>query len=806
MSLDLREADSENALDDICASLGLPVYRRPEWVHTDFGGDYRLTVSLIAENIICIQPSGYARRQDVAKALAFTDDAISEAIPQGARYIHIEDHSHLRGVARDARKLYLGFMKRREHLRVLFCVQMARLLRMRIALAHRFNLVLCDVRFLDGLAEAVESASKYPLRQASLQEAPIAPSESPQPLTATAGVRRYRDTVSHADWSVDFSDFSARFEIRSGDIFHWTSAGSFKAKHIPPIFAINGQAMETLHRPASPYYYLLGVEEIRSFSLKARKAYVTGIRDWYDRYPFKMLIFYGANRMLRAGINLASPFVPFKVCTAEDLDGALALIDEDRSGSSRTLTVSAADTGAGEADTLGPIEGYVNEIIHYLGSIGLGTDGTDTTKEIDKNHPFSPVFDAIKLIKVGLEQQLHERIRAEEARAELSAQLQRVQRLDAIGNLAGGVAHDLNNILSGVISYPEMLLMDLPEDSPLRGPLSNIQKSGQKAAAIVQDLLTLAKRGLPVPEVVDLNRVVTEYLESPEHASVMSFHPKLRLGTVLSPDLLNVYGSPAHITKSTMNLVSNAAEAMPVSGDVAISTENRYIDTPVTGYDTVREGDYVVLSVTDEGAGMSSDDIERVFEPFYTKEVMGRSGTGLGMAVVWGTVKDHDGYIDVKSGRGKGTTFALYFPATQEEMAIPRPMPMASYVGEGERILVVDDVREQREIAARMLERLGYAVTSVSSGEAAIEYSRKEPADLLLRDMIVDPGIDGLDTYRSILAIRPGQKAIIASGFAETSRVKEAMSMGVGAYIKKPYTMETIGMAVRSELNRPVSG
>jgi two-component system cell cycle sensor histidine kinase/response regulator CckA len=279
-------------------------------------------------------------------------------------------------------------------------------------------------------------------------------------------------------------------------------------------------------------------------------------------------------------------------------------------------------------------------------------------------------------------------------------------------------------------------------------------------------------------------------------------HTDVTVETHLEGDLLNIMGSPTHLAQTIMNLVSNAAEAMPDGGKIVISTESRYIDKPIRGYDNVEEGEYVTVKISDQGVGISSEEIDRIFEPFYTKKVMGRSGTGLGMAVVWGAVKDHNGYIDIQSAPGKGTTFTLYFPLTREELSPDKgQISIGDYMGNGESILVVDDVVEQREIAKKMLSRLGYSVETVSSGEEAVEYMKNNIADLLVLDMIMDPGIDGLETYKKILKIHPRQKAIIASGYSETVRVKTAQKLGAGAYIKKPYLLERIGLAVRKELS-----
>ena len=403
---------------------------------------------------------------------------------------------------------------------------------------------------------------------------------------------------------------------------------------------------------------------------------------------------------------------------------------------------------------------------------------------------------------LGVIQNITEQKKAEKERKDLEAQLQQAQKMEAIGMLAGGVAHDLNNILGGLVSYPELLLLQLPEDSPLRKSILTIQKSGEKAAAVVEDLLTLARRGVAVTEVVNLNDVIAEYLKSPEYEKLQSYHSGVHLETHLEKDVLNILGSSTHLSKTVMNLVSNAAEAMPDGGKLTVSTENRHIDRPIRGYDDVKEGDYVLLTISDTGTGISPDDMEKIFEPFYTKKKMGRSGTGLGMAVVWGTVKDHNGYIDVQSTEGKGTTFTLYFPVTRESVEERSEIFLKDYMGKGEAILVVDDVEEQRRIVSGMLKELGYSIAMVSSGEEAVEYLRTHKVALLVLDMIMDPGMDGLDTYKKILELHPEQKALIASGFSETDRIKEVQGLGAGAYIKKPFLLEKIGIAVKKELEK----
>ena len=393
-----------------------------------------------------------------------------------------------------------------------------------------------------------------------------------------------------------------------------------------------------------------------------------------------------------------------------------------------------------------------------------------------------------------------DRVQAEEERLKLQDQLQRDQKMKAIGLMAGGVAHDLNNILSGIVSYPELLLMDLPENSPLRKPIKTIQESGMRASDVVADLLTVARGVAMVKEVSNLNSQIEGYLNSVEHQQLAAMHPFITFKTEIAPDLLNISCSPIHIKKALMNLVVNASEAIEGRGIVAISTTNQYLDEPLKGYGDIRIGEYAVLTVADDGSGITPGDLERIFEPFYTKKVMGRSGTGLGLAIVWNMVQDHKGYISVKSSR-KGTVFALYFPITRQALAaLKEAVPLVDYLGHREKILVVDDDERQREIAGEILTRLGYNAEAVSSGEEAIQYVKEHPLDLIVLDMIMPKGINGLETYKAIIKIRPGQKVIIASGYSRTKEVQIAQGLGAGKYIKKPYTLEKIGVAVKEEL------
>jgi two-component system cell cycle sensor histidine kinase/response regulator CckA len=430
----------------------------------------------------------------------------------------------------------------------------------------------------------------------------------------------------------------------------------------------------------------------------------------------------------------------------------------------------------------------------------IAKDGTRKFGEVSG----SPLYRDGKIIGlISVARDITERMRLEEERIILEERLKRAEKMEVLGTLAGGVAHDLNNVLGVVVGYSELLALELPQDDPVKDYADTILKSSTKGAAIIQDLLTLTRRGVVVSDVVNLNSIVTNFLKTPLFDNLKDYHPQVTFGTDLDRDLLNIKGSPVHLEKTVMNLISNAAEAITGRGEVTIRTENRYLEKKIHGYDWVEKGEYAVLTISDNGGGIPASDIEKIFEPFFTKKVMGRSGTGLGLAVVWWTVKDHHGYIDVQSEPGKGSTFSLYFPISSENPAEdPREITAEEYLGHGESILVVDDIADQRNMAANMLTSLGYNVEKVSSGEEAIEHIRKNKVDLLILDMIMEPGMDGLQTYREIIKINPDQRAVIVSGFSQTDSVNKAMQLGAGAYLKKPYIRKQMGMTVLNVLDR----
>ena len=391
----------------------------------------------------------------------------------------------------------------------------------------------------------------------------------------------------------------------------------------------------------------------------------------------------------------------------------------------------------------------------------------------------------------------------EKEQAQLKKKLIQSEKLKNLGILAGSVAHDLNNILSGIATYPEVLLMDKNLNPQIRQGLTMIKDSGRKASSVVSDLLTISRGTNTEMEVLNINKVIERYVGAADFDKIKSTYKQVQIEVVTEPELLNINGSYIHIEKAIMNLVLNGVEetAIKETGHVTISTANYYVgESPAKG--GLSPGEYVMLCVADNGFGIPGEYHKKIFDPFFTQKEMGRSGTGLGLTVVWNTVQDHRGDVRVISSE-KGTRFELFFPAIRKELPQKeKTNSLAEIKGQGQCILIVDDLANQRKIAGTILKNLGYKVFAVADGMEAVAFVKENQVDLVILDMIMEPSISGLETYQRIKKINPDQKAIIASGHSESEEVLMAQDLGAGTFVKKPYTILDMGIAVKEELEK----
>jgi PAS domain S-box-containing protein len=381
----------------------------------------------------------------------------------------------------------------------------------------------------------------------------------------------------------------------------------------------------------------------------------------------------------------------------------------------------------------------------------------------------------------------------------LQKQLLQAQKMEAIGTLAGGVAHDFNNILQVALGYSELMLGDEEFPRNYREDLRKIQESAHRGADLVQRLLTFSRKTEIKLQPLNLNTRITELRKMLERTL-----PKMvDIQLVLDVKLAKINADKTQIDQVLMNLAVNARDAMPEGGKLVIETANVSLDEEyaVTHLDAY-PGSYVRLTITDTGSGIDTEIREHIFEPFYTTKGVG-VGTGLGLAMVHGIVKHHGGHIRCYSEPGEGTSFAIYFPALiledQEGETIERPMPQ----GGSETILLVDDEEFIRDLGSRILRRAGYKVITASNGKQALEVYqvRGDEISLIVLDLIM-PEMGGKQCLGEILRVDPSAKAVIASGFSANGRTKDALAAGAKGFVNKPYDIRQLLEVIREVLDQ----
>jgi two-component system cell cycle sensor histidine kinase/response regulator CckA len=386
--------------------------------------------------------------------------------------------------------------------------------------------------------------------------------------------------------------------------------------------------------------------------------------------------------------------------------------------------------------------------------------------------------------------------KSEAERRKLTIQLQQAQKMEAIGTLAGGIAHDFNNLLMAIQGNVSLMLFDTEPSHPHHRSLTNIEKLIRSGADLTSKLLGYARKGKYESRPLLLNDLLQETAET-----FGRMRKDIRIEWNLAPDLKGIIADKGQIEQVLLNLFVNASDAMPGGGKLFLKTDTvTHREIPRKGY-TIHPGPYVRLTVADTGVGMDKDIIDRIFDPFFTTKKMGR-GTGLGLASAYGIVKSHNGYIDVVSEKGQGSTFSVFFPATDARPCAADDKSCKPEQGFG-TILLVDDEAVVLDVTAAMIRRLGYTVLTARSGREAIE-SYTEHADQIsavILDMIM-PEMGGGEVFDQFKRINPRVKVLLASGYSMQGQAREIMNRGCDGFLQKPFTLEDISVRLRSLIGR----
>jgi len=419
----IKNQDIESASNCTCPVTGLPLLRRPEWTDVSFDTDtdYKATFSIVGDSILLSQVSGYATLRGIEKAFRLLSEVVTAGIAEGRPYVQIEDYSNLHGASLDGRKYYIDYTKKRDRLLGLIFYGTSPIFNMSIKLGKRLNIIKFKAHIVKDYSEAVKLALKM-LSADKTQVDDSLPTVITQPSAVSTEERLSHEVVTNDDWYLQLDGFSARFEIIYGHILHADTSGFLEEEHVAPIFRMHEKVIESKLLPEGSYYFVGGVTDVKG-SRKARRLYFDYITEWYKDHPFRMYIFYGANRFLRAAINIASSLAPFPVRMVKDLDSALRFIAEEKSKGLRPSPLPTARDATRESLASDQTQKYVDELLHFLGGINWETDGFDYSREVDPSHPFMPVFDTISLVKNDLDDLFQERKKAEEARKKAESDL-----------------------------------------------------------------------------------------------------------------------------------------------------------------------------------------------------------------------------------------------------------------------------------------------------------------------------------------------------------------------------------------------
>jgi len=386
-------------------------------------------------------------------------------------------------------------------------------------------------------------------------------------------------------------------------------------------------------------------------------------------------------------------------------------------------------------------------------------------------------------------------------RRSLEGQLRQAQKMDAVGRLAGGIAHDFNNLLTVILGFSDMILERVAPDDPIAGDLGEIHRAGERASALTRQLLAFSRQQVLEPRVLDLNEVVRGMSGGMLGRLIGE---DIRIQTRLAADLGRVKADPGQIEQVILNLAVNARDAMPKGGTLTVETRNTELDdTFMQTTLTVSPGLYVLLAVTDTGVGMDAVTQSHLFEPFFTTKERGK-GTGLGLATVYGIVKQSGGYIDVSSEPGRGSAFRIHLPRVEAEVtAGPGSLLRAEKSTGMETILLVEDEEAVRRLASRALEAAGYTVLEAGSGAEALDLleSAGGGISLLLTDVVM-PGMGGPELAERVRVIRPELRFLFMSGYTDPGTVDQAALSRAGGFLQKPFTAAALTEKVRTELDR----
>jgi signal transduction histidine kinase/ActR/RegA family two-component response regulator len=771
-------------LQQYCPIEGFKVFNKPEWIDQNVSDTLVANYWIIGESIIYSRPEGFSNFEGIRKVMALNEEVAAFVSGGSNPYIQIEDYSFLKGSSSKARKYFIQTANKNNRRKSIIFCNTTLPFNIAIKIGKKFittNKYVHVAKNYKGAITHAKTLSDY-------VQKPIDPviSNILENFNHAGNSLLPVELLSKKHWQIETPEFSNHVVVINKNILHSTSTGFLRSKHISLIDDMRLKCLSSLPDNSTLDYIIVNGGELKGSSRSARFKFMQSLREWYNKFPFKMYITYNANIFTRTAFQIARPVMPFKIKAAKDLAQALEFVHHDQK---KSLPI---ELKVKEKKISSINQKDIENLLALIGNMNWEVEGFKNSFKISEDHPFFYIHQSIKLIKEELDDLFADRTR-------LEGQLQQSQKMESIGTLTGGIAHDFNNIMGIILGNTELALEDVPESSPAYSKLKEIKTASLRAANIVKQLLSFSRKTGNKLKPIHITPVIKDALKF-LRSTIPTF---IKIDQDFSTTDEIILADPTQINQIVMNLCINASHAMEqTGGNLKVIVEKMILDDhSAKTYSNLEGGNYVKVIVSDTGPGISPKIIDQIFDPYFTTKEIGK-GSGMGLAVVHGIVKNHGGAISVESSPGKGTKFSMLFPLVQQEPVVETPKIQEIPRG-SETILFVDDEVSIVKMAQRMFGRLGYKVETATTPQDALEKFGLNPDhfDLIITDMTM-PRMTGMKLSEALMAIRPDIPIIICTGHSTLVDKEKAKELGLAAFLMKPIDISKTAQTIRKVLDK----
>ncbi|MBT3177030.1 MAG: hypothetical protein HOG03_20800 [Desulfobacula sp.] len=632
-------------MQQYCPLEGFKIFNKPEWIDQKVSDRLAVNYWILGESVVYARPKGFSDLPGVKNAMALNEDVASFVSSGKNPYIQIEDYLFLKGSSSKARKYFIEKINKDNRRKSIIFCNTTLPFNVAIKLAQKFNTTKKYVHVAKNYKDAIGHAKTL----SDYVQKPVDPliSNILENYNYNGNSLSPVEIQSEKNWQIKTPEFSNHALVINKNILHSTSTGFLRSNHIPLVDKMRYQCLSDLPENSSLDYIIINGGELKGTSRSARFKFMQSLKEWHKKFPFQMYITYNANIFTRTAFHIAGTVMPFKLRVAQNLKHALKLVHDDQK---KSLPIEIKETKAAPID-----QRDIENLLAMIGNMNWEVEGFENSFKISEDHPFFYVYQSIKLIKEELDDLFADRTR-------LEAQLQQSQKMESIGTLSGGIAHDFNNIMGIILGNTELALEDVPESNPSYKYLSEIKKASLRASNIVKQLLSFSRKTHHKPQIIQIATHIKDSLKFLR--STIPTLINIEQNILISDE--TILADPIQINQIVMNLCLNASHAMEqTGGTLTLSIEKVILDDhSVKDYSGLKSGDHVKIMIGDTGPGIDPKFIDKIFDPYFTTKEIGK-GSGMGLAVVHGIVKNHNGAISVESSPGKGCKFNILFPMTK---------------------------------------------------------------------------------------------------------------------------------------------